>query len=141
MANQIAKNMSMDDKNNLDNMDMNEMISHVTKNVFGMMNQPNNPMAEMFKGMPQGMQGMQDLSQGMPQGMPQGMSQGMTQSMTQSMTQGMQGMDNFNLTEESESDESESNCIFAKTNDICFELNVDLKDFYTGKKKKIKCKT
>ena len=33
MANQIAKNMSMDDKNNLDNMDMNEMISHVTKNV------------------------------------------------------------------------------------------------------------
>ena len=45
MANEIAKNMSLDETNNLENMDMQEMISHVTKNVFGMMNNPNSPMA------------------------------------------------------------------------------------------------
>ena len=44
------------------------------------------------------------------------------------------------MNREALSDESESNCIFAKTNDICFELNVDLKDFYMGKKKKLNVK-
>ena len=37
MANQIANSMSADDKNSMENMDMEKMISHVTKNVFKMM--------------------------------------------------------------------------------------------------------
>ena len=38
MANQIANSMSEDEKNSIENMDMEKMISHVTKNVFKMMN-------------------------------------------------------------------------------------------------------
>ena len=38
MASQIANNMSDDDKSAIENMDMENMISHVTKNVFKMMN-------------------------------------------------------------------------------------------------------
>jgi len=86
MANQIANNMSLDDKNAIENMDMEQMISHVTKNVFKMMN----------------------------------------------------GVNNTNPDSESESD-SES-VIYQKTKDICFDLNVDLQDFYTGKKKKLNVK-
>ena len=147
MANQIAKSMSADDKGELENMDMQEMISHVTKNVFGMMNQPNNPMAEMFKGMSPEMMNqsnnpMAEMFKNMPPGM---MPPGMIPPETNLSNNikfdpsgfSLQEIDN---SEESESDESESNCIFAKTNDICFELNVDLKDFYTGKKKKLNVK-
>ena len=80
MANEIANNMSEDDKQNIENMDMQKMISHVTKNLFKMMN-----------------------------------------------------------TQENESDhETETQTILqSKTKDICFDLNVDLEDFYTGKKKKL----
>uniref|UniRef100_A0A6C0IAU8 Chaperone DnaJ C-terminal domain-containing protein n=1 Tax=viral metagenome TaxID=1070528 RepID=A0A6C0IAU8_9ZZZZ len=41
MANEIANNMSTEDKENMENMDMEKMITHVTKNIFKMMN--NNP--------------------------------------------------------------------------------------------------
>jgi DnaJ-class molecular chaperone len=41
------------------------------------------------------------------------------------------------LTEESG---DESDYIYSKTRDICFDLNVDLEDFYTGKKKKLNVK-
>ena len=37
MANQLAKNMSDNDKESIESMDMEKMISHVTKNVFKMM--------------------------------------------------------------------------------------------------------
>jgi len=115
MANEIAKNMSLDDKDNLDNMDMQEMISHVTKNVFGMMNNPNGPMA--------GMAGMASMMN-MP-GMPE---------IINKKTEKIEEI------KETESSDDEENCIFAKTPDICFELNVDLEDFYTGKKKKLNVK-
>ena len=37
-------------------------------------------------------------------------------------------------------EECPSEVTFLKTRDICFELNVDLEDFYTGKKKKLNVK-
>jgi DnaJ-class molecular chaperone len=42
LANEIASNMSNDEKQSMDDMDMENMISHVTKNVFKMMNGLNN---------------------------------------------------------------------------------------------------
>jgi len=123
MANQIAKNMSLDESQDLENMDMQEMISHVTKNVLGMMNTPNNPMANLVNNM-QGMPGMPGMPQ-MPQMPP------MHQMSVEAQVEQI---------EDSGDDDDESNCIFAKTRDICFDLNVDLEDFYTGKKKKLNVK-
>lgn len=77
MANDIANNMSMEDKEAIENMDMEQMISHVTKNVFKMLNnneETNNKIIEDT----------------MP-----------------------------------------------KTRDIKFDLNINLDEFYTGKKKKL----
>ena len=103
MANQIASNMSLEDKDAIENMDMEKMISHVTKNVFKMMN------------------GMNGMNAEEPE--PENESES-----------------GFRLEEvESESD-SESECIYPKTRDICFDLNIDLEDFYTGKKKKLNVK-
>jgi len=85
MANEIANNMSTEDKENMENMDMEKMITHVTKNIFKMMN--NNP---------------ENQSE---------------------------------LIEEPEEPKK-----VHKTRDICFDLNVDLEEFYTGKTKKINVK-
>lgn len=86
MANEIANNMSEEDKQNIENMDMQKMISHVTKNLFKMMNEPQ----------------MQETS-------------------------------------DSEAETLES-VVLPRTRDICFDLNVDLEDFYTGRKKKLNVK-
>jgi len=111
MANEIANNISQDDKSVIENMDMEKMISHVTKNVFKMMGNGNEDGTAGF-----------DLSSLM----------------------GAMGNGNFenNLNEtetetETEPDDSE---IYLKTRDICFDLNVDLEDFYSGKKKKLNVK-
>ena len=90
LANEIASNMSNDEKSSMEEMDMDKMISHVTKNVFKMMNGLNKNQNELI-----------------------------------------------------DSDDSQSvkylkeNTAYSKTKDICFDLNVDLEDFYTGKKKKL----
>jgi DnaJ-class molecular chaperone len=103
MADQIAKNMSSDDKQSLENMDMEKMISHVTQNVFKMMN--NNGESMDIMGLLSGM-----------------------------------GM-NINVEPQTDPEsDSDSECLFPKTRDICFDLNVDLEDFYTGKKKKLNVK-
>jgi len=101
MANQIANNMSDEDKSAIENMDMENMISHVTKNVFKMMNG------------------------GSDAGAPEGLSDLM----------GSMGnlMGNFKQAVEPKT-------ALPKTRDICFDLNVDLIDFYTGKKKKLNIK-
>ncbi len=92
MATQIANNMSDEDKQVMENMDIEGMISHVTKNVFQMMNNGGGAgtgnLSEMFGGFIK--------------------------------------------------KEPENN--LPKTRDICFDLNVDLVDFYTSKKKKINIK-
>jgi len=86
MANEIANNMSDEDKQNIENMDMQKMISHVTKNLFKMMNEQQAP-------------------------------------------------------ETSDSEvETLDSVVLPRTRDICFDLNVDLEDFYTGKKKKLNVK-
>ena len=86
MASQIANSMSEDDKSAMENMDMEKMISHVTKNVFKIMS----------PGGPQASNPLSDL------------------------------MGSMNIINET----------LPKTRDICFDLNVDLADFYTSKKKK-----
>ncbi len=103
MANEIAKNMSSDDKNSLENMDMEKMISHVTQNVFKMMNNNEN--------------GMPDIM---------GLLNGLNMQQAAAPV--------------AEDTDTDDDCIFPKTRDICFDLNVDLEDFYTGKKKKLNVK-
>jgi DnaJ-class molecular chaperone len=91
MASQIASNMSDEDKQAIENMDMEKMISHVTKNVFQMMNGSGSPaLSELLGGIKQEPLPKTDY--------------------------------------------------LPKTRDICFDLNVDLVDFYTSKKKKINIK-
>jgi len=104
MASQIANNMSEDDKSAIENMDMESMISHVTKNVFNMMNGGN-------AGGDSAPEGIADLMSSMGN-----------------------IMGNFKNTEEV------IKGALPKTRDICFDLNVDLVDFYMGKKKKINIK-
>jgi DnaJ-class molecular chaperone len=89
MATQIASGMSDEDKQAIESMDMEKMISHVTKNVFKMMN-------------------------------------GSTE---------MPDIDISNLMGVVNQDK-----VLPKTRDICFDLNVDLVDFYTSKKKKLNIK-
>ena len=103
MAAELANNMSNDDKNSLENMDMEKMITHVTQNVFKMMG--NNSQPTNFDNL--GNFGNSNLG-------------------------------NFdNLFKTSVPPPTEQ---LQKTRDICFELNVDLEDFYTGKKKKMNIK-
>jgi len=90
LANEIASNMSNDEKNSMEEMDMDKMISHVTKNVFKMMNGLNKNQNELTE-----------------------------------------SIDSENIKYLKE------NTAYTKTKDICFDLNVDLEDFYTGKKKKL----
>ena len=104
MANQIANNMSDEDKSAIENMDMEKMISHVTKNVFNMMNGSGNSEG------PPAVEGLQNFMSSMNF-----------------------GPLNFNQPKKSEE-------IYPRTRDICFDLNVDLADFYMGKKKKINIK-
>jgi DnaJ-class molecular chaperone len=85
MAAQIANNMSPEDKNAIENMDMEKMISHVTKNVFTFMN-----------------------------------AAGVEQP---PIVHDLRHKDDL-----------------PRTRDICFDLNVDLLDFYMSKKKKLNIK-
>jgi len=80
MASQIANSMSDEDKSAIENMDMEKMIQHVTKNVFKVMNV-----------IPEQEPTLDDVS-------------------------------------------------LPRTRDICFDLNVDLADFYNSKKKKLNIK-
>jgi len=87
MAAQIANNMSPEDKDAIENMDMEKMISHVTKNVFTFMN-----------------------------------------------AAGVEQPPNIDLRP------PPSKEVLPRTRDICFDLNVDLLDFYMSKKKKLNIK-
>jgi DnaJ-class molecular chaperone len=82
MATEIANNMSSDDKEAIENMDMEKMIAHVTKNVFKVMNVVQDPEPTI-----------EPIKTNTP-----------------------------------------------KTRDICFDLNVDLAEFYNSTKKKLNIK-
>ena len=89
LANEIASNMSSDEKQSMDEMDMDKMISHVTKNVFKMMN-------------------------------------------------GLKGLHNEReITTPEKVIPAPHKISYPRTKDIRFDLNVDLEDFYMGKKKKL----
>ena len=118
MANEIANNISQDDKSVIENMDMEKMISHVTKNVFKMMG----------NGTEDGMAGF-DLSSLM----------GAMGSMTNENFKENTLKENNKTENETETEPDDSE-IYLKTRDICFDLNVDLEDFYSGKKKKLNVK-
>jgi len=102
MANQLANNLSTQDKDAMENMDVEKMISHVTQNVFKIMNNS-------------------DSSSGPPD----------ISSLMSSLTGGIS---------KKETTEQVSEIISVKTRDIFFDLNVNLEDFYTGKKKKLNVK-
>lgn len=112
MANEIAGNISSEDKSALENMDMEKMISHVTQNVFKMMGNLN---------------GSSDLT---------------GDDINPFDIFSQMGLTKFK--QEKESDTENENKLsenkLSKTKNICFDLNVDLKDFFTGKKKKINVK-
>ena len=93
MAAQIANNMSSEDKQAIENMDMEKMISHVTKNVFKFMN-----------------------------------------------TDNLSEESEITLQNSSPQYQSPIIEILPRTRDICFDLNVDLIDFYTSKRKKLNIK-
>ena len=131
MASQIANSMSDEDKNSIENMDMEKMLSHVTKNVFKMMN----GMGGM--GGSGGMGGMEEMINGMA-----GMGVNNKNNNNNNNNSNNTNSESLILLDSSvESDnDSEENTIYPKTRDICFDLNVDLEDFYTGKKKKLNVK-
>ena len=112
LASQIANNISDEDKQSIENMDMEKMISHVTQNIFKIMgtdeNGPSaggsNPMGNIFS----------DIMK-------------MTTKATEEQPNFISPIKKNNINE-------------FKTRDICFDLNVDLEDFYNGKKKKLNVK-
>jgi DnaJ-class molecular chaperone len=106
LANEFAKNMSENDKNSLENMDMEKMISHVTQNVFKMVGNDGG-----------------NLDMG---------------DMLSSLMGNLTKENKVEIANENDTDDDEP--IIPKTRDICFDLNVDLEDFYTGKKKKLNVK-
>jgi DnaJ-class molecular chaperone len=112
MANQIVQGMSDTDKESLENMDMEKMITHVTKNVFKMMNVESNEAPDIS--------GIMNMFNG--------------------LNGNAGGGINITQTEEESSDTESESCLYPKTRDICFDLNVDLEDFYMGKKKKLNVK-
>ena len=110
LANEFAKNMSDNDKNSLENMDMEKMISHVTQNVFKMVGNNENGDLDMAD---------------------------MLSSLMGNLTKETKEP-KVEIANENDTDDDEP--IIPKTRDICFDLNVDLEDFYSGKKKKLNVK-
>ena len=110
LATDLAGNMSQDDKDVMENLDMEQMISHVTQNVFKMMGNMGNNSEDSF-----------DFSSLLKQKNPN------------------HEPNNEPINESNDESDTEPEEML-KTRDICFELNVDLEDFYTGKKKKLNVK-
>lgn len=121
MAQDIANKMSDDEKNSIENMDMDKMLSHVTKNVFKMMNGMN------------GVNGFDEVDEGNIMNVVSniiGSSINVEPVGTFSEVSGIP----------EELNSKSVKILHPKTRDICFDLNVDLEDFYTGKKKKLNVK-
>lgn len=107
LAHQMADEMTKDDSVDLQNMDMQSMISHVTQNVMGMMQN------EDF------MKSMEATTKELQK-------------------QQVQEQPVVEIEEDEELDEEDDyDTLNPRTKDLNFNLNVSLKDLYTGKKKKI----
>jgi len=114
MASQIASSMSDSDKSSLENMDMEQVLSHVTKNVFKMMNTMNS--------------GNQDLD-----------SESGIQNIIGNIIPG-NIQENIPVSTQLPDRNSGGTIVQPRTRDILFDLNVDLEDLYNGKKKKLNVK-
>jgi DnaJ-class molecular chaperone len=90
---------------------MEKMISHVTQNVFKMMNNSGGEEMDTFSLIPP--------------------------ELLNTLNKSMKIVESQN---ESESESENIEYLFPKTRDICFDLNVELEDFYNGKKKKLNVK-
>ena len=108
LAHQMADEMTKDDSVDLQNMDMESMISHVTKNVMGMMQNEN-----FMKSM---------------------------EATTKELQKQQQQVQEQPVVEVEEDEElAEKKMIMTlnpRTKDLNFNLNVSLKDLYTGKRKR-----
>ena len=115
MATNLANNMSPDEQQNMENIDMEKMISSVTKSVFGMMKDFN-------------VEGT-------------GPSNG-NGNVNNSLESGNNASNNVNndVIVASESSDDDSSALKPKTRDLIFNLNVTLEDLYNGKKKKLNVK-
>ena len=127
MAQKIAEGIPQSEKDELQNMDMQNMIGHVTKNVMGMMQNMNLP---------------EDLLKGMG---PLSAAAGPTDSgKTAKPAEVRNKKSKISLTppkiEECEDDDEEEDTFQPKTKDIHFNLNVTLEELYSGKKKKLSVK-
>ena len=123
MANTIANNMSDEEKNSIENMDMDKMLSHVTKNVFKMMNGMN------------GINGFDEVNE-------DNLMNVMSNITSNIININVEPVGTFSEVSSISEEDSNKNVkiIHPKTRDICFDLNVDLEDFYKGKKKKLNVK-
>lgn len=110
LAHQMADEMTKDDSVDLQNMDMESMISHVTKNVMGMMQNEN-----FMKSMEATTKELQKQQQQVQE----------------------QPVVEVEEDEELAEEEDDYDTLNPRTKDLNFNLNVSLKDLYTGKKKKI----
>ncbi|OUX67211.1 MAG: hypothetical protein CBD38_03230 [bacterium TMED178] len=110
LAHQMADEMTKDESVDLQNMDMQSMISHVTKNVMGMMQNE-----DFMKSMEATTKELQKQQQ------------------VQVQPPVVQVEEDEELAEE----EDDYDTLNPRTKDLNFNLNVSLKDLYTGKKKKI----
>lgn len=109
LAHQMADEMTKDDSVDLQNMDMESMISHVTKNVMGMMQNEN-----FMKSM-----------------------EATTKELQKQQQVQEQPVVEVEEDEELAEEEDDYDTLNPRTKDLNFNLNVSLKDLYTGKKKKI----
>ena len=126
MANQIASGMTEEDKDEMDSMDMEKMISHVTKNVFKMMGNLNNNDSQDF----------QDDSSNQDQGVCNEENEEIINSVNTVNT-----INTINSTVKGSNINNNTNKLsINKTNDIIFDLEVTLEELYNGKKKKINVK-
>ena len=109
LAHQMADEMTKDESVDLQNMDMQSMISHVTKNVMGMMQ--NEDFMKSMEATTKELQKQQQVQEQPPV---------------------VQVEEDEELAEE----EDDYDTLNPRTKDLNFNLNVSLKDLYTGKKKK-----
>jgi DnaJ-class molecular chaperone len=109
LAHQMADEMTKDDSVDLQNMDMQSMISHVTKNVMGMMQN-------------------EDFMKSM---------EATTKELQKQQVQESPVVEVNEDEEELDEEEDDYDTLNPRTKDLNFNLNVSLKDLYTGKKKKI----
>lgn len=120
IAQQMANDIPDDEKEKIQQMDMNSMIQHVTKNVMNMMNDPDalktNPLLAMAS---------QEMG---------------NENITETFKDQKKRSKKSKRIEDVEDGDNDEEAIMPKTKDLHFSINVNLEDLYKGKNKKIAVK-